>query len=56
LIPYYMLAVFFLVMHASLGLRVVLLKHGVKDAVAARTSNAITASGGVAALLIVAAL
>lgn len=56
LIPYYLLSVFFLVMHASLGLRVVLLNHGVKNAVAARAFNALTASGGVAALLIVAAL
>lgn len=56
LIPYYLLSVFFLVMHASLGLRVVLLNHGVKDTVAAGAFNALTASGGVAALLIVAAL
>jgi succinate dehydrogenase hydrophobic anchor subunit len=56
LIPYYMLAVFFLVMHASLGLRVVLLKHGVKESIAARAFNAIATSGGVAALLILAAL
>lgn len=56
LIPYYLLSVFFLVMHASLGLRVILLKHGVKHTVAARAFNALTASGGVAALLIVAAL
>lgn len=56
LIPYYLLSVFFLVMHASLGLRVILLNHGVKAAVAARAFNALTASGGIAALLIVAAL
>jgi hypothetical protein len=56
LIPYYLLSIFFLVMHASLGLRVVLLNHGVRDTVAARAFNVLTASGGVAALLIVAAL
>jgi succinate dehydrogenase/fumarate reductase cytochrome b subunit len=57
LIPYYILAVFFLLLHVACGVRIVLLKHGVAEAIANR---AVYGAAGISlvatALIAVAAL
>jgi succinate dehydrogenase/fumarate reductase cytochrome b subunit len=52
LIPYYILAVFFFVLHLGCGLRVVMLKHGVADDVAKRAVLGAAGVGFVVATVI----
>lgn len=52
LIPYYILAVFFLVLHVGCGLRIVLLKHGVAAGAANKIVYGVAASGFVVATVI----
>lgn len=56
LIPYYTLAVFFLVVHCGCGLRIVLLKHGTQQAWADRSVYLAAAAGMVTTIVIAAAL
>jgi len=56
LIPYYVLAVFFLILHCACGLRIVLLKHGTAQAAADGAVHFTVAAGLVVTILIAAAL
>lgn len=52
LIPYYIFAVFFLVLHVGCGLRLVLLKHGVEEVTANKTFYGVAAAGLIATTLV----
>ena len=56
LIPYYILSVFFIITHLSLGLRIVLLSHNVSVAKANRAFYCLVAAGTLATILIATAL
>ncbi len=57
LIPYYIWATFFLILHAACGLRIVLLKHGVAEVIADKTVYLVASVGlVVTSLIAVAAL
>jgi hypothetical protein len=56
LIPHYMFGTFFLIVHVACGLRIVLLQHGVTRAFADKTLYGLASIGGLATVVITAAL